>query len=142
MNATSNRLRSFMETDPKGQLGGLECTDEIRTRMAKASQMWKCTSCGKSNLEIIKECEEAAKKVDNAKVKEVVIPEELKMGWKDEMRPATDSGPSGSSGPSDSKDVDADADGEDAESQELAEGFVQTTPRPEMQSPQQHPYPP
>src|SRR5208282_2261853 len=75
----SYSLRTFMETDPKGQLGGLECTDEVRRRIAKASQSWKCHSCGKSNLEILKECEEAATKADNVKP-DVAVPKELKMG--------------------------------------------------------------
>lgn len=104
-----------METDPKGQLGGLECTDDVRRRMAKASQVWKCPSCAKSNLEILKECEEAAKKADNVKPDEAV-PKELKMGWKDEMTgsPSPESGTK--AGPS----------GDDVESAELAEGFVAT----------------
>jgi ubiquitin-conjugating enzyme E2 J1 len=91
-------LRSFMETDPKGQLGGLECTKAERERLAERSAEWKCGVCGRSNGEILKEVEEAAK---SKEVEVVEVPKELKMGWKDEMVP------------------------EKAEA-ELAEGFVQT----------------
>jgi len=92
-----------METDAKGQLGGLECSVKERERMAAASAGWRCGICGRNNGEIMKECEEAAKgKGAEGKSEEVVIPSELKLGWKDEM----------------GKDK-----GEEAE---LAEGFVRT----------------
>ena len=94
-----------METDAKGQLGGLECNDTVRRRMAKESRAWKCSGCGKSNEEILKECAEAAKESDSAS-RDEKVPEELKMGWKDEMG----------------------KDKEDTENAELAEGFVQTAP--------------
>ncbi|RDW94971.1 putative ubiquitin-conjugating enzyme protein [Coleophoma crateriformis] len=97
-------LRSFMETDAKGQLGGLECSEAVRRRMAAESTSWKCSSCGRSNEDILKECADAAAKEGEQREDEKV-PEELKMGWKDEM------------GKSDDK-----------ESSQLAEGFVQTSP--------------
>jgi ubiquitin-conjugating enzyme E2 J1 len=98
-----------METDPKGQLGGLECTDDMRRRMAKASRTWKCTSCGKCNEEILKACEEAAKLTDTKP--DETVPKELKMGWKDEMVKEGNAAASND---------------EDCEGAELAEGFVQT----------------
>lgn len=90
-----------METDAKGQLGGLECSVKERERMAEASSSWRCATCGKSNGDIMKECEEAAK--EKGEGAEVVVPSELKMGWKDEMGKA-----------------------KDTEEAELAEGFVRT----------------
>lgn len=120
-------LRTFMETDPKGQLGGLECTDDMRRRMALESQSWKCASCGKTNAEILRACEEAARVADStgaAKVEEVV-PTELKMGWKDEMGAASASGEKADGGVNGGKE--AEKQGND-ESDELAEGFVQTVP--------------
>lgn len=98
-----------METDAKGQLGGLECSDAVRRRIAGESRVWKCISCGKSNEEILKECEEAAKATDVKPDEEV--PKELNMGWKDQM---------GQAGKKDSEDSEG-------ESTQLAEGFVQTT---------------
>jgi len=104
-----------METDPKGQLGGLECSDSVRRTMATQSRAWKCPSCSKTNLEILTECEkEAAKLAPDVKRPDEAVPKELKMGWRDEMA-------SGDAGPST-------ADARDGESDELAEGFVQTAP--------------
>lgn len=123
-------LRTFMETDPKGQLGGLECNDSVRRTMAIQSRSWKCPSCSKTNLEILTECEkEAAKLAPESKKPDEAVPKELKMGWRDEMA-------SSNAGPST-------ADGRDRESDELAEGFVQTAPvagevlatQPQPQSP-------
>ncbi len=104
-----------METDPKGQLGGLECNDSVRRTMALQSRSWKCPACSKTNLEILTECEKEAALLAPEKKPDEAVPKELKMGWRDEMRPAGDAGPS-------------DSDAGDAESHELAEGFVQTAP--------------
>lgn len=111
-----------METDPRGQLGGLETSDAVRKRHATASHLFKCPTCAKTNIEIIKECEESAKAIaDSSKpTAEVEIPSELKMGWKDEMAK-----PSGSEdGPPVSKTPGLED--SDVESAELAEGFVRT----------------
>ncbi|RDL32022.1 UBC-like protein [Venustampulla echinocandica] len=105
-------LRSFMETDARGQLGGLECSKVERERIAEVSGAWKCSMCEKSNREILAECEEAVKEKERAgeKVEEKVeVPSELKMGWKDEM----------------GNNKKAEGDGETEA--ELAEGFVRTT---------------
>jgi ubiquitin-conjugating enzyme E2 J1 len=104
-----------METDPKGQLGGLECSDSVRRTIATQSRAWKCPSCCKSNLEILTESEkEAAKLAPESRKLDEAVPKELKMGWRDEMS-GSNAGPST-------------ADGRDGESDELAEGFVQTAP--------------
>jgi ubiquitin-conjugating enzyme E2 J1 len=112
-----------METDPKGQLGGLECSDPIRRTMASQSRQWKCPACAKTNLEILTECEkEAAKLTPDAKKPDEAVPKELKMGWRDEMASASGTGEAGPSSSSNSA-----GDG-DKESDELAEGFVRTAP--------------
>ncbi|EAA31510.2 UBC-like protein [Neurospora crassa] len=121
-------LRSFMETDPKGQLGGLDATEAVRRRMATESRAWKCQACGKTNEEIIWECEEAAKEHQGEGQAEVEVPSDLKMGWRDEM----DKNSSGAVAASRSG---AQQDEEDAESAELAEGFVQTVPLPPAPQP-------
>ncbi|WKT43424.1 hypothetical protein QSH57_008260 [Fusarium oxysporum f. sp. vasinfectum] len=108
-------LRSFMETDARGQLGGLETTDAVRQRLANESPAFKCATCGKTNGEIIKECEERAKEASSS-AQEVEIPKELNMGWRDEMRAKKE----GESQPEQKND--------DAETAQLAEGFVQTAP--------------
>ena len=68
-------LGVFMETDAKGKLGGLECSAKERERMATASEGWRCVACGRSNEEIVKKCEEAAKgNGGEGKVEGVVLP--------------------------------------------------------------------
>jgi len=102
-------LRSFMETDPKGQLGGMECSKEERERFAKQSTSWKCGICGRDNREIMQEAEEAASVSDqkNGSPKVEEIPKELSLAWKDELK-------------MEKKSEESDA--------ELAEGFVPTAP--------------
>ncbi|EAQ90643.1 hypothetical protein CHGG_02578 [Chaetomium globosum CBS 148.51] len=116
-------LRTFMETDVKGQLGGMEAAEGVRRRMAGESTAWRCGVCGggKSNGEILGECEERVKELggDAGKAEEVVVPEELKMGWRDEME--------AKGGKGKGEDEKGGGDGE-SESAALAEGFVQTTP--------------
>ncbi|KXX78687.1 Ubiquitin-conjugating enzyme E2 J1 [Madurella mycetomatis] len=108
-------LRSFMETDVKGQLGGLEASEEVRRQLARESAAWQCNGCGgRTNGEIMSECEERVKEMGGAagKAEEEKVPEELKMGWKDEME----------------ANKDKKKDEFDEESAKLAEGFVQTAP--------------
>ncbi|KAI2622122.1 UBC-like protein [Hypomontagnella submonticulosa] len=116
-------LRSFMETDARGQVGGLDATDAVRRRLAAESKEWKCAVCAKSNAEIIAECEARCKELDaqneGKKREEVEVPAELKMGFRDEMEKAKAS----------------ESGKEDAESAELAEGFVQTAPVRENPTP-------
>lgn len=75
-----------MDTDAKGQLGGLECGKEQRERMAKEGNTWKCSVCGKNNGEILKEregmCEEAG---GEEKRKEEEIPEELRLAYREDL---------------------------------------------------------
>lgn len=116
-----------METDPKGQLGGLDTSEAVRKRLAGESHAWRCAGCGgRTNEEIIKECEEAAKVAETdeeggSKSKDVEIPTELKLGFRDEMEKAAAAATAGVAG------------ADDAESAELAEGFVQTVPRQDLE---------
>lgn len=96
-----------METDPKGQLGGMDCSAAERERVAKNSSAWTCSICGKSNQAILKETEEASKK-DGSSSEEVEVPKELNMAWKDEVKPTA---------------TQQEASEEEAT---LAEGFVRT----------------
>lgn len=96
-----------METDPKGQLGGMDCSAAERERVAKNSGEWRCGVCGKTNAEILSESAEAAEK-EGSSSQEVEVPKELNMAWKDEMKPTSEQ---------------REAMEEDAA---LAEGFVRT----------------
>ncbi|TVY20640.1 Ubiquitin-conjugating enzyme E2 J1, partial [Lachnellula arida] len=109
-------LRAFMETDARGQLGGVEMSDRERGRIAGETPAWRCGGCGgKSNGEILGECEEAFRakeREDGEKERvEVEVPRELQMGFKDEM------------GKVKGKEKEREGDTEEAE---LAEGFVRT----------------
>ncbi|KAK3325720.1 ubiquitin-conjugating enzyme/RWD-like protein [Apodospora peruviana] len=116
-------LRSFMETDAKGQLGGLDTSDAVRRRLATESQNFRCTVCARTNDEIMRE-HEAASGSSSAAAEVVEVPSELKLAWRDELDKAKGSG--------------GETTAEDSESAELAEGFVQTAPllhQPEDQVP-------
>ncbi|KAH6881925.1 ubiquitin-conjugating enzyme/RWD-like protein [Alternaria rosae] len=80
-------IRSFMDTDAKGQLGGIECSREARERMAKDSGTWKCAGCAKSNADIMQEREELVKEVEEkeGKRKDDQVPEELRLAYRDEL---------------------------------------------------------
>ncbi|KAF2743464.1 UBC-like protein [Sporormia fimetaria CBS 119925] len=88
-------IRSFMDTDAKGQLGGIECSPEIRTRMAGESVSFKCAVCAKSNAQIMKEREEAAalQEAKAGKKKEESVPEELRLAYRDELAESSASWP-------------------------------------------------
>jgi ubiquitin-conjugating enzyme E2 J1 len=116
-----------METDPKGQLGGLDASDAVRRRMAGESRGWRCPGCKRSNEEIIRDCEEKAKEVEEkdgiqGMREEVEVPKDLKMGWRDEMEASAEAASAKSEGQGLQRADD------DSESAELAEGFVQTIP--------------
>lgn len=101
-----------MDTDARGQLGGYDTTEAVRKRLAGESLAFKCATCGMTNSEIIKASEERAKESSSSS-DEVKIPDELNMGFKDELEA--------------NKKKQAE---EDAEAAEVAEGFVQTVPNP------------
>ncbi|KAF1986801.1 UBC-like protein [Aulographum hederae CBS 113979] len=91
-------IRSFMDTDAAGQLGGLECTEAARKRFAGESRAWKCPSCGKSNEEIMKAKEEAAKEAEaNGSSEEEAVPEELRLAYREDLAKKEEGGSSKSS---------------------------------------------
>ncbi|RMZ70437.1 ubiquitin-conjugating enzyme e2 j1 [Pyrenophora seminiperda CCB06] len=85
-------IRSFMDTDAKGQLGGIECSNDARQRMAKESGAWKCAGCAKSNTDIMQEREEMVKEIEEkeGKRKDDQVPEELRLAYRDELGKAGD----------------------------------------------------
>ncbi|CAK7210952.1 hypothetical protein SBRCBS47491_000953 [Sporothrix bragantina] len=88
-------LRSFMETDPKGQVGGLDASDAVRRRLASESSTFVCNGCGgRTNAAILAESaeEEAALKQKQSEEEKAaaaaadVVPPELKMAYRDELQ--------------------------------------------------------
>ena len=76
-----------MEGDAKGQVGGLDMSREERGRLAEESRGWRCKGCGggRTNDEILKEegGEESGK--EGKEEEKVMVPEELRFGFKDQM---------------------------------------------------------
>ena len=76
-------LRAFMEGGAKGQVGGMEMGEAERRRLAEESRAWKCLGCGgRTNNEILRSQQEEGATSSAAEI----IPDELKFGYKDEMR--------------------------------------------------------
>ena len=103
-----------METDAKGQLGGLDTSETERRRYAEASGSWRCGVCGQSNREILAErvhAAQAKEEAEGSKRVEEAVPKELsiKVKEQDMGRPQV-------------------AEDSAQEEAELAEGFVQTAP--------------
>jgi ubiquitin-conjugating enzyme E2 J1 len=114
-----------METDAKGQLGGLEMPESVRRRLAQESSSYKCAVCGRPNADIIKECEERAQDAE-APSQEVSVPAELNMGWKDELE--AKKAQQQQQDEMHKQTSAATLSGDDIQSNaELAEGFVPTT---------------
>ncbi|CZT19730.1 related to ubiquitin-conjugating enzyme E2 6 [Ramularia collo-cygni] len=88
-------IRSFMDTDAKGQLGGMDASDEVRRRFAAQSMSSRCATCGKSNADIVKEMNEAAKEVGETKPEEV--PEQLRLAYREDLSKAEGKMPEGQS---------------------------------------------
>ncbi|ROW08774.1 hypothetical protein VMCG_02723 [Cytospora schulzeri] len=135
-------LRSFMDTDPKGQVGGLATGDDVRRQLARESRDWRCHGCGgRTNDDIIRECEEAARAAEaeaagagaggeGSSRREVEVPAELKLSFRDEMERSAAAAAAAGSGGAGGASAEATAQAmDDAETAELAEGFVQTVPR-------------
>lgn len=78
-------IRSFMDTSASGQLGGMEASEEVRKRMAGQSTSWKCPACSKTNQEIMREQDELVKEQGDDGKKEDVVPEELRLAYRDDL---------------------------------------------------------
>ncbi|EFR04796.1 hypothetical protein MGYG_07803 [Nannizzia gypsea CBS 118893] len=90
-------IRSFMDGEPKGQVGGLDASSEARKDWAKQSRDWVCPSCaeGKTNAEVLAEwqdiCREKGVDVENEGTPGEqqdgadTVPEGLKLGYRDEL---------------------------------------------------------
>lgn len=74
-----------MDTDAKGQLGGMDASAEVRRRFAGQSRAGRCATCGgKTNEEIMREQEEAVKAAGGENKKEEV-PDELRLAYREDL---------------------------------------------------------
>ncbi len=95
-------LRAFMETDPRGQVGGLDASDAVRRRLAGESGAFVCAACGgRSNAAILAEAAaaEAAGREEGddhqngqngqkTQKPDDEVPAELRLVFRDELVPA------------------------------------------------------
>ena len=86
-------IRSFMDTSASGQLGGMEASEEVRKRMAGQSGTWRCPACAKTNDEIMREQDEVVKEQGDDAKKEEVVPEELRLAYRDDLSKADGKAP-------------------------------------------------
>lgn len=77
-------IRSFMDTDARGQLGGMEVAEGVRRRLAGESRAWKCVGCGRGNEEVMKEQEEAVIAGEGGG-KEDEVPEQLRLAFREDL---------------------------------------------------------
>lgn len=54
-------IRSFMDTDAGGQVGGMSAPDNVRKVLAEKSREYSCAGCGKAALAILEEQEQRCK---------------------------------------------------------------------------------
>jgi len=93
-----------MSGEAKGQVGGLDMSEEGRKRLAKESRGWRCAGgCGgRTNEEVLRECEEEWKAMEGegGERKEDAVPEELRLEYRDDLErgPPTPRAVPGSSG--------------------------------------------
>ena len=79
-----------MDTEARGQLGGLEAGEGVRKRLAAESRRWGCGVCGRENGEVMREQEELAREAGREGEGEggggkEEVPKELSLGYRDEM---------------------------------------------------------
>ncbi|RPA91899.1 UBC-like protein [Choiromyces venosus 120613-1] len=78
-------LRGFMETEAKGQVGGVECDEETRRGIARGTGEWRCSGCGgRSNGEILEGCRVLVQEMGGSGKSEEGVVEGIKIGYKDE----------------------------------------------------------
>lgn len=75
-----------MDSDAGGQVGGMTSSEEVRRRLASESLGWRCGGCGgRTNEEMMREQERLVQEVGKGEEKEEAVPEELRLGYKDEL---------------------------------------------------------
>ncbi|EGP90401.1 unnamed protein product [Zymoseptoria tritici ST99CH_1A5] len=78
-------IRSFMDTDAKGQVGGMDASDTVRRRFAAQSKLSRCAACGKTNEEIVKELDEMVKEQGGESKTEEAVPEQLRLAYREDL---------------------------------------------------------
>ncbi|QDS76175.1 hypothetical protein FKW77_007946 [Venturia effusa] len=80
-------LRSHMDIEAKGQVGGLDADEATRKDLAIRSASYTCATCAKTNKAIMEEqMQELAALGDNAKKQEEEIPKELNLAYREDLQ--------------------------------------------------------
>ena len=74
-----------MDSEARGQVGGMESSEEVRKRLAANSRAWKCPMCQRSNEEVMKEVEEAVGDEGGGEGKGEQAPEELRLAYREDL---------------------------------------------------------
>lgn len=78
-----------MDSESKGQVGGLDCGEGTRRALARESKGWRCGGCGgRTNEEVMGEVGEKVREREREKGgdgQEVRAPGELRLAYRDEM---------------------------------------------------------
>ena len=87
-----------MDTEAGGQLGGLDAGVEVRKRLAERSRGWGCGVCGGGKVMevVMREREEEVREMGEVgRREEVVVPEELRLAFREDLGKAGGSGGGG-----------------------------------------------
>jgi ubiquitin-conjugating enzyme E2 J1 len=84
-------LRSHMDVEARGQVGGIESDEGTRRRLAGESRGFRCAVCGRRNVEILEEQERLAREEEESKgvkkkKEDVTVPDELKLVYRDDLK--------------------------------------------------------
>lgn len=75
-------IRSFMDADAAGAVGGMAADEGVRRRLAAQSGGWKCGTCAVTNGEIMAEQEAACEGLEESEEK---VPEDLRLGYREDI---------------------------------------------------------
>lgn len=81
-----------MDSEAGGQVGGMTSSEGVRRRFAVESGAFRCAVCGRANAEIMRECEERVTAEGSGHGEEEVVPDELRLGYKDQLGKEKDGG--------------------------------------------------
>jgi len=126
-----------METEAKGQVGGVECDEETRRGIAKGTGEWRCGGCGgRSNGEILEGCKVLAEEMGRGRGRRLGGGEEeqrvegIKIGYRDEIKKEEEGGA-----------TIAEASSTATMGERDTSTATQSTPPPPNPHPHQHPRP-
>ena len=77
-------IRSFMDSDAGGQVGGMEASEVLRKKLANGSRVWKCGVCRKTNEDIMAE-QEAVVEQMGGNGKHGQFPETLRLAYREDL---------------------------------------------------------